>query len=173
MKISFFQFVGVICVSFIYACGTTGHIKLYSYNISKDSLENVINLFFINHPEYTLPENDTIWKRYKLKDKEITFTREEGNNLKYKEVELSRFEFLVYFKERPEEINLVKYYGNMTYWKEHPHNSILALTGSADKGKDWRFNSYNLWFREKNRIEKRFENEFLSKLKVPYSKLSK
>ena len=79
----------------------------------------------------------------------------------------------MYFKERPEEINLVKYYGNMTYWKEHPHNSILALTGIADKGKDWRFNSYNLWFREKNRIEKRFENEFLSKLKVPYSKLSK
>ena len=125
------------------SCGTTGHIIFYQFEANKYDVEKEI-LNVINNSSHTLP---TKWKDCNKGDYfEMTY---------------------VYFKNNPEEIYRLRFKYDSSIWNTSS-TSTLALISQFD-GDTWR-NDDELSNKEIQRIQKRFETEILSKIKVPYFK---
>lgn len=76
-------------------------------------------------------------------------------------------EIFIDFKNFPREGYLLGFTCDSTDWKQNP-NSRLALVG-VNYGGSWQFRR-DLNSKEQKRIQKRFENEILSKIPYPFIK---
>ena len=136
----------------LYSGIAPGYLRYYDYGVSKDSIQNVIDIFLEENPQYRVPEK---WKEAYLK-RASTFSDD----------------FFIYFNQSPEELYWVKYYRDKMYWQEHPKNSRIVLVGVFTHDEKWNlYDEFKLCYKGKKRIEKRFEKEILSKLKYSYIKV--
>jgi hypothetical protein len=125
----------------VYSCGTTGHLKFYNFNNTKDSVMNDL-LSVINYNSlYVAPPH---WNNY-----------EQG-------IDTIR-DIYVYFQSNPKEIYQLGFKGDTAEWRLNKKSCTLALVGVFN-GKTWAFEK-DMKTKEIERVEKRFEMEILSKMK--------
>lgn len=134
-----------IFVTLQYSCGTTGHIKLYNYSISKDSVENNLLTIINRDSIYTRPLK---WNDYELGTDTI-------------------YDIFVLYRSGPMEIYQLDFIGTPSDWNNE-QTSTLALVGVFD-GKLWHFEN-DLSSLEKARVIERLEIEILSKMIYRYRK---
>ncbi|MBC7382567.1 MAG: hypothetical protein H7296_06160 [Bacteroidia bacterium] len=156
-------------ILFFSSCGTTGHIRFYDYNVSKDSLENALKSFLLKNPSFKCPVNDSMCSRYYICDSVLEYVVDEDRKLHYVYTKEKIRKLYIYFHTEPEEIYRLEYYGDSKYWKEHPSSSRLALVAVVKVGGKWRYSGFlNRFFRGRRHVESRLEDELLSKLPYEY-----
>jgi len=134
-----------IFLFFLSACGYTGRIVFYEFNISKYEVESEIRNIIDSNRYFITPEK---WKSH---------------------TEGDYFETMyVYFKNSPEELYQIGFQCDSATWKISK-GSRLALIGIFQERTMFQFRK-DLSRKEKDRIQERFESEFLSKLKYQYTK---
>lgn len=138
-------YIVIIAFSFLYSCGTTGHIQFYNYEVSKDKIESEILKVINKDSLYTAPPT---WNNYEL-----------GVDTVY--------DIFIMFQSNPKEIYQIDFVGPSSDWKISS-TCILALVGVFN-GKLWYFER-DLSSEQKERVKRRFEQEILSKMKYTFSK---
>jgi hypothetical protein len=128
---------------FLGSCGTTGHVKFYDFNNSKYEIEK--NLIEVINRDST----------FEVPPKWIESTTGDVFKMYY-----------VYFHQTPEELYMIGFTGDSAKWKQSP-TCRLGLIGVYD-GIRWRFES-DLSQKEERRIQRRFEESILSKLKYYFT----
>jgi hypothetical protein len=139
-----FIFSFVCCC--IVACGTLGGIgnEIY-FPTSKRKVEIAIDSLYNNYPEYKLPGK---WKKFN------TWSDRGYNFLESR---------IFYFKSSPEEMYYVTFIGDSTVMADT--NKVRIGIRAIDNGIGRWFVEKDLDPKERERIEKRFNDEIVSKLK--------
>jgi hypothetical protein len=136
-------FVVFILSTVINSCGTTGHLKFYYYNDTKQNVEKDL-LKTITDNKYSAPKN---WNKY-----------EQGSD--------TLRDIFIMFNSTPKEIYQLGFKGDSTEWRINKRSCTLALVGVFD-GQLWHFEK-DLNSEEINRIEARLENEILNKMEIKH-----
>ena len=134
--------IAAILTLFLLSCGTSGHIKFYSFGATKSEIQNQISSIISKDSQFTVPKK---WLECTTGD---YFER-----------------YYIYFSKNPEEMYQIGFTGDSLEWN-NSSSSKLGLIAVYD-GKIFKYES-DLSSREIKRIEKRFEEEILSKLSLPY-----
>ena len=144
-KILFITLVLCITSKFMIGCGTLGGIgdNIY-FGTSKKKLEIAIDSLYTKHPEYKiLPE----WEIYN-------------------HWSASGYDFLesrIFYFSNPDEMYYITFVGDSTLMTDTSKISIAIRAINRGKYK-WQLDA-DLESKEKERIEKRFDDEIISKLK--------
>lgn len=165
--------IAVISCSLLCSCGTTGHIRFYDYNVSKDTLRSAIKQLLSANPAYNFPNNDSAWKPYISADSVTDWFADNDGHLHRRYRQLWDKEEYIYFKNKREEVYKLHYYRDRDYWNRNPYYSRLALVGVVKKGGKWGYADpiFGIFFRGKRRVEKRLEKEILDKLPYKFEKM--
>jgi len=136
----------IIFSSFL-GCGTLGGIgNVIYFSTSKKKLEVAIDSLYSKHPEYRIPEK---WK---------VFNSWSENGYGFLE---SR---IFYFNSSPEEMYYVTFIGDSAMLADATKTGIgVRAVFNGDANGKW-FLDQDLDSREKQRMEKRFDGEIISKL---------
>ena len=142
MHLTTLRLFGIYILStIIISCGTTGHLKFYNYNDTKQNVEkNLLKTIADNN--YTAPKN---WNNY-----------EQGSD--------TLRDIYILFNSTPKEIYQLGFKGDSAEWRTNKTSCTLALVGVFD-GQLWHF-AKDLNSEEIKRIETRLENEILNKMEI-------
>ena len=124
--------------------GTTGHLKFYDFDITKYEVEKALLQVINEDSTYRVPAK---WKSHTKGD---SFER-----------------IYFYFPHGPEELYQIGFTGDNNEWQKSS-TSRLGLI-SIYQGKQFMYEDELSW-KEQDRIQKRFEEEILSKIKYSYNK---
>ena len=139
------QYNWLLLILLLSSCGgSTGHIAFYHFNASKYNVDEELVQIINKDSAFIVPQK---WSNCK-----------NGDYLERR---------YVYFKSPPEEIYRIGFKYDSTTWKQS-QTSTLGLISQFD-GDTWR-NENELNNQQIERITKRFETEFLSKVKYSYYK---
>jgi hypothetical protein len=144
MKPGYFSILIMVAVfiSSLYSCGTTGHIKFYYFDASKKEVEKRLKEIINQDSLHIVPSK---WKEHTMGD---YFER-----------------YYVYFSNSPEEMYQIGFTGDSSDWKNANYSKLGLICVYA--GEQFEYEN-DLSYREIKRIEKRFEEEILSRLDLIY-----
>ena len=136
--------------------GTLGTFQQYYFIISEKDFEKEITKFYVNNPQYIIPEK---WK-------ELDNWNERGFGVLNGKI--------FYFKSNPEEIYYVTYHqlGDDFTLKEGFKTIDISVRAVHSGELDWRWlkeKDFNKNEEEKKRIEDRFYNEIILKLEKQFN----
>ena len=144
MKIKIFFILLFSCL--LSNCGTLGGFDSRNFATPKKNIEKAIDTLFIKNPELEIPEK---WKEYD------TWEKRGFGSLDTR---------IFYFQSEPEEMYYVSFVGDGNEKQDENGPTILAIRSIFTK-------RHNKWLKEedfgddeKERIEKRFDTEIISKL---------
>ena len=133
-------------LALIGCAGTLGGFDRVTFKTSKRNVVNAIDTLFVKNPEYLIPKK---WK-------------------KYDDWKAKRYDFLdsriFYFKSSPEEMYYVTFYGDANHATQtDTTKTSISIRAFNNGSQDWHLESKTSEA-EKNRIQKRFKEEIISKL---------
>ncbi|MFK5854483.1 MAG: hypothetical protein QM503_00030 [Bacteroidota bacterium] len=141
------KFISIIVLIsiFIYSCdfisimdgGTHGSLASYTYEVSKDSLEAVVNYIIEN-------------------DNKITKLKTDGGEGTYVKISIIQKGFIQYF--------VFRYAGDSKYWNSHPNISHISVTATK-KGENEYQTEGEISSKDKRRAIQIFNNDFIDKIK--------
>ena len=144
MKIKIFFILLFSCL--LSNCGTLGGFDSRNFATPKKNIEKAIDTLFIKNPELEIPEK---WKEYD------TWEKRGFGSLDTR---------IFYFQSEPEEMYYISFVGDGNEKQDENGPTILAIRSIFTK-------RHNKWLKEedfgddeKERIEKRFDTEIISKL---------
>lgn len=134
----------ILFIFCLYSCGgTTGHIEFYNFNATKYEVENALLQVINNDTTYKVP------KKWRSHTKDDYFER-----------------IYIYFSNRPNELYQIGFTDSNEWQKSA--TCRLGLI-SIYQGEQFMYEDDLNW-KEQERIQKRFEEEILTKIKYTYIK---
>ncbi len=146
----------IVIFIFIISCGQIGTIQRYKFYTQKKAVvDTAITKFYLKNPNY-LPESN--WKK--------------DADLLSKSVPHLQFYFLKL--QNPEEMIVYKFSGDVVSW-EIENYCIISLSILVKYNQETKDNSFYYYEdiddKEKERIKRRFQKEFLNKLGYKYKSI--
>lgn len=144
-----FRIIKILLVIFLTSCigaGTLGGFDLRSFSTSKKNIVRAIDSLYLNYPEYVIPSKWTKFDIWKSRGYDFLDSR------------------IFYFSVQPEEMYYVTFYGDANDSIQINHTyTALSIRAYCNGNYKW-LKEEDCTSKQKERIQKRFDEEIIPKL---------